>query len=87
MTGFAEDRTSGSGGVALAFLDALDRWVAVDRSSAATELRAALLAWLREAQRAQPTMALVHQLAARALEVADAAVTRGERAAQLRVSL
>jgi translation initiation factor eIF-2B subunit delta len=87
VTSFAEDRTSGSGGVALAFLDALDRWVAVDRSSSAADLRAALLAWLREAQRAQPTMALVHQLAARALEVADAAVTLGGRPAQLRESL
>ena len=41
-------------------------------------LRSALFEWLREAQAAQPTMALVHQLAARALEVMNTAVARGD---------
>jgi len=84
---FADDRTSGSGDVALAFLADLDRWLAVDMSGSAPALRAALLGWLRAAQQAQPTMALVHQLAARALEVADTGLARGEKAAGLRTAL
>lgn len=84
---FADDRTSGAGDVALAFLVELERWLAVDRSSSAPALRAALLAWLQEAQRLQPTMALVHQLAARALEVTDTALVRGETPAGLRTAL
>ena len=84
---FARDRTSGSGGVGRGFLDALERWAAVDRSADAPTMRGALLAWLRAAQAAQPSMALVHQFAARALAVADAAVQRGDRAADLRAHL
>ena len=87
MTHFAEDRTSGAGDIALGFLAALERWVAVDMSGSAAALRAALLGWLREAQAAQPTMALVHQLAARALEVADAGVSRRDMAAGVRTAL
>lgn len=87
MTSFAEDRTSGAGDVALAFLAELERWLATDRSPSAPDLRAALLAWLREAQRAQPTLALVHQLAARALAVADGGLARGEPAADVRRAL
>ena len=87
MTSFAADRTSGSGDVALAFLDALERWAAVDMSGSAPALRVCLLGWLREAQRAQPTMALVHQLAARALEVVDTGVARGDLTAGLRAVL
>jgi translation initiation factor 2B subunit (eIF-2B alpha/beta/delta family) len=82
--GFATDRNSGAGGVARAFLDALERFIGMDRAQDTRALRAALLAWLREAQAAQPTMALVHQLAARALSVADSSVARGDRAADLR---
>jgi translation initiation factor 2B subunit (eIF-2B alpha/beta/delta family) len=82
--GFATDRSSGAGGVARAFLEALERFVGTDRAQDPRALRAALLAWLREAQAAQPTMALVHQLAARALSVADSSVARGDRAADLR---
>lgn len=84
---FAGDRVSGSGGVARGFLDALERFAALDRSHDAPALRAGLLAWLREAQAAQPSMALVHQLSARALAVADAAVARGDAAADLRAHL
>ena len=87
MNGFAADRSSGSTDVALALLDALERWLAVDRSPSARELHAALLAWLRAAQAAQPSMALVHQFAARALAVADAALQRGDSAAALRQAL
>src|SRR5262245_21976507 len=88
MTGaFAGDRTSGSGSVARGFLDALERWAATDRSPEPAALRAALLPWLRTAQAAQPSMALVHQFAARALAVADTAVARGDRAADLRAHL
>jgi translation initiation factor 2B subunit (eIF-2B alpha/beta/delta family) len=85
--GFATDRSSGAGGVARAFLDALERFVGTDRAQDTRALRAALLAWLREAQAAQPTMALVHQLAARALSVADSSVARGDRAADLRAHI
>jgi len=84
---FARDRTSGSGDVGRGFLDALERWAAVDRSADAPALRSALLAWLRGCQAAQPSMALVHQFAARALAVADTAVQRGDRAADLRAHL
>lgn len=87
MTSFAGDRTSGAGDVALGLLDELERWLAVDMSGSAAAFRAALLHWLRQAQQAQPTMALVHQLAARALEVADAGVARREMAAGLRTAL
>jgi translation initiation factor 2B subunit (eIF-2B alpha/beta/delta family) len=84
---FARERESGSGGVGRGFLEALERWAAVDRSSEAPALRAALLAWLRGAQASQPSMALVHQFAARALAVADSGVQRGDRAADLRAHL
>jgi translation initiation factor 2B subunit (eIF-2B alpha/beta/delta family) len=84
---FARERSRGSSGVARGFLDALERWVATDRSADARVLRSGLLTWLREAQAAQPSMALVHQFAARALAVADTAVERGDRAADLRAHL
>ena len=87
MTTFADDRTSGASDVALAFIVDLERWLAVDMSGSAPALRAGLLGWLRGAQQAQPTMALVHQLAARALEVADAGLARGDGTAALRAAL
>lgn len=84
MTSFAQNSTSGSSDVAHALLDDLDRWIEQDRSTSAPAIRVALLGWLREAQRAQPTMALVHQLAARALEVADAGAAREDTPVELR---
>jgi translation initiation factor 2B subunit (eIF-2B alpha/beta/delta family) len=84
---FARDRTSGSGGVARGFLDALERWAATDRSADAAALRSGLLAWLRAAQAEQPSMALVHQFAARALAVTDTGVARGDRPADVRAHL
>ncbi len=83
----AEDHLSGSTGVAMRFLDELETWLATDRSRAAAGLRQALYEWLRAAQASQPTMALVHQLAARALEVANAGVSREVGAPELRQSL
>jgi translation initiation factor eIF-2B subunit delta len=85
--GFAGDRQSGSTSVAAGFLEDLERWLATDRSPSGPALRGALLAWLREAQRAQPSMALVHQLAARALAVTDTALAREDRVADLRAHL
>lgn len=82
--GFDADRVSGSGGVARGFLDALERWLDMNRAADAPSLRAALLAWLREAQTAQPSMALVHQFAARALSVADTGVARGDSPVAMR---
>lgn len=87
MTGWAADRESGSSDVGLAFLLDLERWSATDTSGSAPELRATLLRWLRAAQAAQPTLALVHQLAARALDVAAAGVARGDRPADVRAHL
>jgi len=84
---FKEDRTSGSARVANAFLSGLRRWIATDTSRSAADLRGRLLAWLRDAQAAQPTMALVHQLSARALEVADTGLSRGDSPPDLRRSL
>ncbi len=87
MNSFADNRTSGSTGVAAAFLAELARWTATDRSGSSGELRASLLQRLRAAQAAQPTFALIHQLAARALDVADAGVRRGDAPAALREQL
>jgi translation initiation factor 2B subunit (eIF-2B alpha/beta/delta family) len=84
---FRTDRTSGSANVAAAFLDELGRWLGADPSSSAAELRGSLLGWLRSAQASQPTMALIHQLAARALAVADTAVAGGQGVAEARRSL
>lgn len=84
---FASNRSEGSTSVAAGFLEDLERWLATDRSPSGPALRAALLAWLRGAQRAQPSMALVHQLAARALAVADAGLAREDAAAELRAHL
>ena len=81
---FTRDRHSGSTDVANGFLDALERWSATDRSPSAPDLRAALHTWLRAAQVAQPSMALVHQLAVRALEIADTGVARGDAVTALR---
>lgn len=87
MSGFAHDRHSGSTAVARGFLDDLERWCGTDRSGTAAALRVALLAHLRGAQAAQPAMGLIHQLAARALEVADASVHREDRVTELREHL
>jgi ribose 1,5-bisphosphate isomerase len=87
MSGWATDRESGSSDVASAFLADLERWAGTDTSTSAHELRAALLRWLRAAQAAQPTMALVHQLAARALDVAAAGIAREDRPADLRAHI
>lgn len=87
MNRYAEDRTSGSSAVAESFLGELEQWAAVDRSADAATFRADLLRFLRGAQAAQPTMALVHQLAARALEVADTGMRRRDGLADLRAHL
>ncbi len=87
MSGPAPDRDSGSTAVAGGFLASLERWCATDRSGSAAAARAALLAQLRAAQAAQPSMALVHQLAARALDVADASVRREDSVVAFRDSL
>jgi translation initiation factor 2B subunit (eIF-2B alpha/beta/delta family) len=87
MARFADDRTSGSSTVAGALLTGLERWAAADTSPSAAVMRTALLEWLRAAQAAQPSMALVHQLAARALAIADTGVARGDSPLDLRQSL
>ena len=84
---FHVDRSSGSSSVARGFLESLEFWTGSYRGADAPAARAALLEFLRDAQAKRPSMALVHQFAARALAVADAAVARGERAADLRAHL
>lgn len=84
MNDFRQDRTSGATDVGSAFLAALEQWVGVDRSPSGPALRTALLAFLRGAQASQPTMALVHQFAARALDVVDTALRREDAAPALR---
>ncbi len=84
MSGFASDRASGSAGVAARLLDELERWVLLDRSPDPQTLRAALFLWLREAQANQPSMALVHQFAARALSVLNTGLERGDDVTALR---
>jgi translation initiation factor eIF-2B subunit delta len=84
MNDFTTDRTSGSHDVAAGFLDAMDEWIQLDRSPSSQALRTALIAALREAQSAQPTLAIVHQLAARALDVVDTAARREDPAPAIR---
>jgi translation initiation factor 2B subunit (eIF-2B alpha/beta/delta family) len=84
---FEEDRTSGSSDVAADFLLQLRRWAGADASASGADLRTRLIEWLRAAQAAQPTMALVHQLAARALAVVETGVSRGDRPVELRRAL
>jgi translation initiation factor 2B subunit (eIF-2B alpha/beta/delta family) len=87
MMNFTDDRTSGSGDVAEQFLAELERWVTLDTTTSSHALRASLLGWLRAAQAAQPSMALIHQLAARALDVADAGAAREDSPRDLRDQL
>ena len=81
------DRTSGSTDVALGFLERLERFAGTDVSPDATTLRLRLLGWLRAEQAGQPSMALIHQLCGRALDVAGAGVTRADGTAAVRASL
>lgn len=87
MSDFTEDRRSGSADVARGFLDALERWAAVDTTTKPEAFRESLLGFLRMAQAAQPTMALVHQFAWRALEIADTGIKRGDALPTIRGSL
>ena len=84
MNAFRDDRVSGSAGIAAAFLEELRRWCEVDTSRDAATLKSALLAWLRDAQRTRPSMALVHQFAARALDVVETATNRGQSPVDIR---
>jgi len=81
---FAEDRSSGSTDVARAFLEELARWSEQDRSPDPAAFRSALITWLRGAQATQPSMALIHQFAARALDVATTGLQRRDGLGDLR---
>jgi translation initiation factor 2B subunit (eIF-2B alpha/beta/delta family) len=72
---------------ALGFLARLERWAASDASGTTAALRAALLSHLRSEQAARASSGLIHQLAGRALEVAEGGVPGGEDAAGLRARL
>jgi translation initiation factor 2B subunit (eIF-2B alpha/beta/delta family) len=78
---------TGASGAALGFLGRLERWAAADTSADAAALHAALLSRLRAAQAADAANGLIHQLAARALDVADAGLHRGEPAPGMRAQL
>jgi len=84
MPAFAEDRSSGSTDVARAFLEELSRWAEVDRSPDSEAFRVGLFQWLRRGQAAQPSMALLHQLAARALDVTTTSIQRGDSLPDMR---
>ena len=84
MPAFAEDRSSGSTDVARSFLEELARWAETDRAPDAEAFRAGLLQWLHRAQAVQPSMALLHQFAARALDVTATALRRGDALPDLR---
>jgi translation initiation factor 2B subunit (eIF-2B alpha/beta/delta family) len=81
------DHTGGSSSLADQFLDSLRQWAEVDRSPTAPAMRQALIPFLRDAQAAQPSMALVHQLAARALEIVETAAAREATAVEARQAL
>jgi translation initiation factor 2B subunit (eIF-2B alpha/beta/delta family) len=81
------DCTHGSTDVARGFLDRLERFVATDVSASPAALQRALLGWLRAEQAGQPTMAIVHQLAGRALDVARTAAAPGGGIAELRTRI
>ena len=87
MTRSSTDHDSGSADIGLAFLAELESWLATETSGSAPALRSSLLRRLREAQAEQPSMALIHQLAARALQVADAGAAREEKAPEVRSQL
>ena len=70
---------------ALGFLDRLERWATLDAAADPPGLRASLLFHLRAEQAAHPANGLVHQFAARALDVVDAGLQRAERLPDLRV--
>lgn len=84
MPAFAEDRSSGSTDVARAFLEELARWAEVDTTPDPPAFRAGVVQWLRRAQAAQPSMALIHQFCARTLDVVTTAVRRGDGMGELR---
>jgi translation initiation factor 2B subunit (eIF-2B alpha/beta/delta family) len=72
---------------ALGFLARLERWADTDVTTATAGAHAALLAWLRAEQAGHAANGLVHQLAARALDVAAADLERGAGPADLRTHL
>jgi translation initiation factor 2B subunit (eIF-2B alpha/beta/delta family) len=66
------EQQTGASAEALGFLVRLERWAATDVTTGLAAARAALLAFLRAEQAAHAANGLVHQLAARALDVAAA---------------
>ena len=87
MGSFANDRSAGSSEIGRGFLGELERWAATDTSTRADAFRLSLLAFLRGAQGAQPSMALIHQFAWRALEIADSGLGRREALPAIRDAL
>jgi translation initiation factor 2B subunit (eIF-2B alpha/beta/delta family) len=81
------EQAAGASAEALGFLARLERWAAADVTTATAASQAALLAWLRDEQADHAANGLVHQLAARALDVAAAAREQGAAPAELRTRL
>ncbi len=72
---------------ALGLLTDLETWLATDVTRSVDELRARLVRRLREQQASQPWRALVHQLCARVLDTADAALARRDTPVDARAAL
>ncbi len=81
------EQAAGASAEALAFLARLERWAGADVSTTPAASHAALLAWLRAEQSAHAANGLLHQLAARALDVAATDLERGAGPADLRAHL
>jgi translation initiation factor 2B subunit (eIF-2B alpha/beta/delta family) len=81
------EHEAGASAEALGFLGRLERWAAADVTTGPAEQGVALLAWLRAEQAAHAANGLIHQLAARALDVAAADLEHGAGPADLRVHL
>jgi translation initiation factor 2B subunit (eIF-2B alpha/beta/delta family) len=81
------EHDTGASAEALGFLARLERWAAADVTTATTASHAALLGWLRAEQADHAANGLVHQLAARALDVATTDLERAASPAELRTHL
>lgn len=81
------DHETGASAEALGFLARLERWAATDVATTTAASQVALLARLRAEQADHAANGLVHQLAARALDVAAADLESGASPADLRTHL
>jgi translation initiation factor 2B subunit (eIF-2B alpha/beta/delta family) len=81
------EHETGASAEALGFLARLEHWAAADVTTATAASHAALLGWLRAEQADHAANGLVHQLAARALDVATTDLERAASPTELRAHL